>query len=162
MLTSFQMHEEAEKFVDALRKSLKGSTFARLTLANYKGTEEHLQRISVRRIETKKGERLAFQSRFSTRDVAKNYDIGEAIDRVAKHLEHDFRSAHLFTTENDFQLTVGKKNVRLVTSRPSSESKPTTSHDREKRHLIDPSAYYLKALGIATNSGEIRTDQRDK
>ena len=145
-----------------MQKALQNSTFVKLTLANYKGTEEHLQRISIRRVETKKGARLAFQFRHSTQDVVKNFEFGESVDHVAKHLEYGFRSAHLFTTESDFQLTIGKKNARLVKSRPSFVSKPSTSHDREKRHLIDSSAYYLKELGITTDSGAIRTDQRDK
>ena len=156
------MRAENEKFIDELQKSLQNSTFVKLILANYKGTEEHLQRISVRRIETKKGQRIAFQSKYLTRDIVKNFEVSEAVDHVAKHLENGFRSAHLFTTENDFQLTVGKKNARLVRSGRSFGSKPSSSHDREKKHLIDPAAYYLKALGIATDSGEIRSDQRDK
>jgi len=156
------MRAEIEKFVGCLRQSLDENSFVKLTLGNYKGEDEHLQKISVRRVETKNGGRLAFQSRFDTRDVVKNFDPDEAIGQISKYLEGGFRSAHLFTIVNDFQLTIGKKNARLTTSKPTFAKKPSASHDREKKHLIDPNAYYLKALGIATEDGKIRTDQRDK
>ena len=162
MLTSCLVRAETEKFIAELQKSLQNSTFVKLSLANYKGTEEHLQRISVRRIETKKGAKLAFQSRYLTRDVVKNFEPGDAADRIVRHLENGFRSAHLFTTESDIQLTIGKKSSRLVVGKPSFNANPATAHDREKKYLVDPSAYYLKALGITTDSGQIRSNQHDK
>jgi len=156
------MRAETEKFIDELQKSLQNLTFLKLSLGNYKGPEEHLQRISVRRIVTKKGERLAFQSRYSTRDIVNSFDKGEAIGRIRDHLENGFRSAHLFTSGNDLQLTVGKKSSRLIKGKPSFSTKPSISHDRQKTYLVDPSAYYLKALGVTTDSGQVRKDQQDK
>jgi hypothetical protein len=159
------MRADTGKFIAELQESLQNSTFVKLTLANYKGAEEHLQRISVRRIETKKGEKLAFQCRYSTRDIVKNFDVNEAVERIAKHLESGFRSAHLFTTANDFQLIVGKKSSRLVKGKASSKTGPSASHDRQKNYLVDPSAYYLKALGVTTERNadiHVRKDSQDK
>jgi hypothetical protein len=153
---------EIEKFVAELQKSLQNSTFVKLTLSNYKGDEEHLQKIAIRQIETKKGRRLAFQAKYATREVVKNFDLGAGAERVRKHIENGFRSGHLFTTENDFQLTVGKRSARLVKGKASFRTAPSVSHDRIKKDLIDPSAYYLTALGITTDNGEVRADQRDK
>jgi hypothetical protein len=68
----------------------------------------------------------------------------------------------LFTTERDVQLTIGKKSARIVKGRASFESMPSSSHDRAKKNIIEPSAYYLKALGITTDDGQVRSDQRDK
>jgi hypothetical protein len=157
-----RVKEQIKNFVDEVRRSLAAGTFLKLTLANYKGTEEHLQRISVRRNETKKGERLAFQSRYSTRDVVKNADLKDAGERIANYLENDFKSAHLFTTTNDFQLIVGKKSSRLTKGKATLKTAPPASHDREKNYLVDPSAYYLRALGITTDSGQVRSNQHDK
>jgi len=153
---------EIEQFVAELRKSLQNSTFVKLTLGNYKGVEEHLQKILVREIETRNRRQLAFQSKYTSRDVVKNFDLEVSAERVRKHLENGFDSGHLFTTENDFQLTVGKRSARLAKGKPSFTSTPSASHDREKKNLIDPSSYYLKALGITTDSGQVRSDQRDK
>ena len=156
------MNTKIENFILELEKSLAAATFVKLTLANYKGSEEHLQKIFARLVETKKGERLFVQFRYDNRDTVKNFDFAEGVDTLGKYLDSGFRSGHLFTTENDFQLDIGKKNSRLKAGKPTFVSKPATAHDREKKYLIDPSAYYLKALGITTDSGEIRSDQRDK
>src|SRR3954452_3533722 len=103
------MLENVEKFLDALDTSLSNGTFVRLTLGNYKGSEEHLQRIHARPVRTKKGDRLFVLYRFDTRDTAKNYPANEARSLIAKLLDDGFRSGHLFTTEHDLQLEIGKK-----------------------------------------------------
>ena len=156
------MDKNVEKFTAELRKSLTRSTFVKLILSNYKGGDRQLQKISVRPVETKKGSRLMFQSRFETRDVVKNFSHEEAPVEIGKLLGSGFRSGHLFTTENDFQLEIGKRNSRLKPGKPTFTSKPPSSHDREKNRLIDPNAFYLKALGISTDDGRIKDGQQDK
>lgn len=156
------MNEKLENFIEELRKSLAAQTFVKMTLGNYKGSEEHLQKVLVRLIEMKKGTRLFLQYRYDNRDAVKNFDFDEGVELIRNYLETGFHAGHLFTTEHDFQLEVGKKGTRLNVSKPSFKTKPSLSHDREKKHRIDPSAYYLRALGITTDKGEIRADQRDK
>ena len=162
MLTSIVVQANIEKFVGELQLSLANSTFVKLTLGNYKGDDEHLQKISIRLVETKRGKRLAFQAKYDRRDVVKNFEFDDGVQRVADHLNTGFRSAHLFTTERDFQLTIGKKSSRVILGKPTFLDPTQTLHDRKKHHLIDPSAYYLKALGITTDSARVRVDQRDK
>ena len=78
-------------------------------------------------------------------------------------LGKDFFSGHLFTTENDFQLDIGKKGKsRLNIAKPTFNVLPALEHDREKQIQIDPNSFYLKALGITTDRGEIRAKQQDK
>lgn len=155
--------ETIEKFISQAAKSLHTETFVKLTLGNYKGTDEHLQKILVRLIETKKGTRLFFLFRYDTRDTAKNYDFNEGIARLREFLGVDFFSGHLFTTENDFQLEIGNKGKsRLNVAKPTFKTKPAIDHNREKQVQIDPNSFYLRALGITTDKGEIRERQQDK
>ncbi|NJM52155.1 MAG: hypothetical protein HC846_01445 [Blastocatellia bacterium] len=56
------MVENVEKFISELSKSLHEATFVKLTLGNYKGSDEHLQKILVRPVETKKGAKLFFST----------------------------------------------------------------------------------------------------
>jgi len=156
------MVENIRKFLDELTESLRGETFVKLTLGNYKGVGEHLQKLLVRLIKTKKGIRLFFLYRYDTRDTAKNYDFDAGIGLIAEHLGKDFFSGHLFTTKNDFQLEVGKKSSRLNTAKPTFKNAPSLEHDRGKTSQIDPAAFYLKALGITTETGAIREKQHDK
>ncbi len=156
------MSDSTAKFLDEFSRSLSAQSFVKLTLSNYKGAEQHLQKVSARLIATKKGERLFVQYRHDTRDVAKNYDVQSAARQIRTLLESGFRSGHLFTTSNDFQLTIGKKSSRLVSGKPTFTERPAPAHDREKQSLINPDVFYLKALGIATDNGEIRAQQQDK
>lgn len=155
--------ENVEKFISETAKSLHEETFVKLTLGNYKGADEHLQKILVRLVETKKGTRLFFLFRYHTRDTAKNYDFTEGIAKLKECLGNEFFSGHLFTTENDFQLEIGKKGKsRLNVAKPTFKAKPTLDHNREKQIQIDPNSFYLRALGITTDKGEIRDKQQDK
>ncbi len=162
VLTSFAVEQQIERFINELRISLADSTFVKLTLSNYKGSEEHLQKIFVRRIETKKGPSLMFQFRRSTNDKVQNFELSEAPSRVKEMLSAGFRSGHLFTTKRDFQLTIGNRSMKLDVGKPTFRTAETKPHDREKKYRIDPNTFYLKALGITTDTGEIRSDQRDK
>jgi hypothetical protein len=157
------MTDNIRKFVDELTQSLRAKTFVKLTLGNYKGADEHLQKLLVRPIETKKGIRLFFLYRHDTRDTVKNYEFDAGVGLIAQYLEKDFFSAHLFTTENDFQLETGKKGrSRLNTAKPTFKKTASLDHDRPKTLNVDPASFYLKALGITTDAGAVRAKQQDK
>lgn len=155
--------ENVEKFIGELARSLQEETFVKLTLGNYKGADAHLQKILVRLVETRRGTRLFFLFRYDTRDTAKNFDFNEGVAKVRASLGEDFFAGHLFTTENDFQIDIGKKEKsRLNTAKPTFKTKPSVAHDKEKQILVDPDSFYLRALGITTDKGEIRDKQHDK
>jgi len=157
------MLETVEKFIAEFAASLAADTFVKMTLGNYKGADEHLQKLNIRRVQTKKGSRLFFLYRSDTRDTAKNYEIDEGIEIVGKILGVDFFGGHLFTTANDFQLDIGKKGkARLNLARPTFKTAPSTRHDRTKKTQVDASSFYLKALGITDDTGRVRDRQQDK
>ena len=157
------MSENVDKFIAELVRSLKEKTFVKMTLGNYRGSDPHLQKIHIRLIETKRGERLFFLYKFDTRDTAKNYEFETGVALAAEALDGQFFSGHFFTTQNDFQLDIGKKNKsRLNVAKPTFKTPPTLTHDRQKKEQIDPNSFYLRALGITTDQGEIRSQQQDK
>jgi SAM-dependent methyltransferase len=155
--------ENVEKFISEFARSLEQETFVKMSLGNYKGADEHLQKLLLRLIETRKGKRLFFLYRYDTRDTAKNHDYAESVKILRNLLGKDFFSGHLFTTENDFQLDIGRKGKsRLNLAKPTFKSKPTLEHDREKKRFVNAESFYLRALGITTDRGEIRDKQQDK
>jgi SAM-dependent methyltransferase len=157
------MPEKTEEFINRLAESLSGGTFVKLTLGNYKGGDTQLQKIFVRLVSTKKGTRLFFLYRGATRDTAKNYDIDTGIALIAEALDGQFLSGHLFTTENDLQLEIGKKGrSRLNVAKPTFKSAPPQDHDRTKKMQVDQTAFYLKALSITDETGRVRDKQQDK
>jgi SAM-dependent methyltransferase len=157
------MLETVEKFIAEFAGALKKETFVKMTCSNYKGADGHLQKLLIRLIKTKNGTRLSFQYRYDTRDIVKNHNFDDGIKLVGAALGTEFFTAHLFTTENDFQLEIGKKGKsRLNTGKPTFKTLPDAVHDRKKKTQIDPAAYYLKALGITTDGGVVRDKQQDK
>lgn len=163
MISNYFMIENVEKFISEFARSLHEETFVKMTLGNYKGADAHLQKVLLRLVETKKGTRLFFLYRYDMRDTAKNYDFTEGVKIIRDLLGTDFFSGHLFTTENDFQLDIGKKDKsRLNVAKPTFKAKPSLDHNREKQIQVNPNAFYLKALGITTDRGEIRDKQQDK
>lgn len=156
------MTENIEKFLAELAASITGDTFVKLTLGNYKGSDLHLQKINVRLIKTNKGVRLFFLYRHDSRDIAKNYTIPTGQTLIGQLLGAEFFSGHLFTTKNDFQLDIGRKNSRLNVGKPTFKKTPPLEHDRKKEKLIDPHSVYLNALGITNTNGEVGSQQQSK
>ncbi len=157
------MHENINKFVTEFANSLRDGTFVKMTLGNYKGAEEHLQKILVRLVKTKKGMRLFFLYRGETRDTAKNFDFETGVALIDEALETGFHSGHLFTTANDYQLEVGKKGKsRLNIAKPTFKTPPPLEHDREKTAQIEADSFYLRALGITDDNGRVRDREQNK
>lgn len=157
------MIENVEKFIAEFARSLTEKTFVKMTLGNYKGANEHLQKLLIRQIETRRGQRLFFLYRYDTRDTAKNHGFTEGLKLLRAALGREFFSGHLFTTEHDFQLDIGRQGKsRLNTAKPTFKARPALEHDREKKRFVNPQSFYLRALGITTDSGEIRDKQQDK
>lgn len=157
------MSENADKFLETLSVSLEKQTFVKLTLGNYKGPDEHLQKMLVRLVTTKKGTRLYFLYRGATRDTAKNYDLDTGIALIGDALDNGFRSAHLFTIEHDYQLELGKKGKsRLNIGKPTFTAAPAATHDRDKKEQVDPNSFYLRSLGITDDNGRVRDRDQHK
>ena len=78
--------ENVDKFIAEFARSLEEETFVKLSLGNYKGADEHLQKLMLRLIDTKKGHRLFFLYRYDTRDTAKNHDYKESVKILRKLL----------------------------------------------------------------------------
>jgi SAM-dependent methyltransferase len=157
------MQENLIVFISELKKSLKDETFIKMTLGNYQGADAHLNKLLIRLIKTKKGTRLFFLYRYDTRDTVKNHSFAKGAEIVAKYLGEEFFSGHLFTTKNDLQLEIGKKGKsRLNIAKPTFKSVPSAAHDRKKERLVDPHSFYLRALGITNDGGEVRDKQQDK
>jgi SAM-dependent methyltransferase len=153
-----------EQFIETLATSLENCTFVKLSLSKYKGEDPNLQKILIRLIQTKKGSRLFFLFRYNTRDMVKNYSFEEGVQRVTDVIGTSFLNGHLFTLEQDVQIEFGKKSKsRLNTSKPTFKTQPSTVHNREKRWQIDPrDNFYLKALGVTGDSGEIKERMSNK
>jgi SAM-dependent methyltransferase len=155
--------DAVKQFVDTLQHSLNNETFTRLSLGNYKGTEENLKNIYIKKAVIKREEKLSFTYRYKTRDIVKNYGIAQGQDLIQNFLI-DFRTASLFTNKLDLLLEIQPSGkVLLKQSDPSSTALPSTDHDNNKVRLISPSDKpYLSELNITDKEGNVFKKSQDK
>jgi SAM-dependent methyltransferase len=153
-----------EEFVDALSRSLEDNSFVKLSLGKYRGDDPNLQKILIRLIQVKKGTRLFFLYRYNTRDMVKNYPFAEGVAIVKDLLGASFHSGHLFTLQQDLQIEFNKRSkARLNSGKPTFKTPPSSAHNREKKLQIEiRDNFYLKALGVTDDKGEVKDRMGDK
>lgn len=158
------MVQQLDSFLSSLSSSLSCRAFVKLTLANYKGTEDGLKNVYARLALVKKVEQLSFTYRYKTKDIVKNHPFDSGIALIADLLTNGFQSANLFTSDGDFQLeadwhTKGWKLKEM----PASHSKPSDIiHDRQKKRAIASSKPYLQALNLTDAEGNVYKSAQDK
>ena len=150
--------------MSALRDALNNVNFVKLSLGNYKGSEEALKQVLVRRVLIKREDKLAVTFRYKTRDVVKNFDFDEGLNVISGFLHSGFKIATLFSTERDLifeELNNGK--VVLRETGASVKEVPAVGHDQEKSRLIRSDAKtYLTELKITGTDGKVFKNAQDK
>ncbi|PWS26981.1 SAM-dependent methyltransferase [Pedobacter yonginense] len=156
--------EHIEQFISALSLSLESQNFVKISLGNYKGLEEALKQILVRKVIIKREEKLAFTFRYKTRDVVKNLSYTEGVNLIAEYLNTGFKIATLFTTDRDLiveELNNGKLVIREIA--PTIKEAPAASHDKQKARLITAdSKSYLTDLKITDTAGKVFKNAQNK
>jgi hypothetical protein len=127
------------EFISSLFESILNNSFKKLSLGNYKGSEEGLRNIYVKRILIKRIENLSFTYRYKTRDIVKNYLVEEGIKLIQESVENGFKIATLFTIEFDLIMeTLNNQKVTIRKTNPSSkETIVSLDHDHAKKRLIE-------------------------
>lgn len=155
---------QTEQFIAALADSLSLQQFVKISLGNYKGTDEGLRQILVRKVLIKRMPKLALTFRYKTRDIVKNFNEEEGVKLISEYLQSGFKIATLFTTEKDLifeELNNGKVVIREITA--SAKEVPAASHDKEKARLIKPDdKSYLTELKITDADGRVFKNAQDK
>ena len=152
------------KLLSLIENSLSDSTFVKLSLGNYKGTEDGLKNIYVKRVVIKKEEKLSFTYRYKTRDIVKNYTTAEGLQHIGSGLDNGFNFSGLFTTTADWTLDKDGKGKTTLKQLPATHTEtPTAEHDRAKVRLIPAQEKpYLQALNITGADGKVYNNAQDK
>ncbi len=148
----------AEQFLAMLTASLVSndkseSGFVKLSLGKYRGTEEALNKISVRVLEVRGQPHLSFVFHYQTKDVTKNYLFDEGVAKIQNYLDQSqaesFKSVHLRLQTEEIQLSFNKKNQPSIHVQKTAETVVAAkTHDREKFRHIDINRPFLKGLGV--------------
>jgi len=156
--------QQLTEFKSAFNESIANNTFASLSLGNYKGEEENLKNIYLKKILIKKEEKLSFTYRYKTKDIVKNYAPAEAIELAINYLTSGFRVATLFTTVADFNLQIINDQKTLLKKQPPTTKKvPDADHDKAKKRPISAKdKQYLTELKITDSEGNVFKNAQDK
>jgi SAM-dependent methyltransferase len=156
---------QKEQFISSLSESILNNSFFKLSLGNYKGSEEGLKNIYVKRILIKREEKLNFTYRYKTRDITKNFTIDEGTKLIQQGLDNGFNIATLFTNKFDLILeTLNNHKVTIRKINPSNENTEISlEHDHAKKRLIESQGKgYLHELKITDAEGNVYKNAQDK
>jgi SAM-dependent methyltransferase len=161
--TLFRMNHQKD-FISLLEKSISDNTFVKMSFGNYKGVTEALKNCYLKKILVKNEEKLSVTYRYQTKDIVKNYSIGEGLDLVMDWLEKmEFRHATLFTLHFDAVLEFNKEKSTLKKNKPSHKELPSLDHNIKKNRLIEAGGKaYLHDLKITDEKGNVFKHAQDK
>ena len=153
------------EFITSLTESILDNSFIKLSLGNYKGSEEGLKNIYIKQILIKREEKLNFTYHYKTRDITKNFTIEEGVKLIQTSIESGFKITTLFTNEFDLileELNNQKSKIRKV--KPSSKNKGVLlEHNHTKKRLIESQGKaYLHELKITDAEGNVYKNAQDK
>ena len=156
--------DKTNEFILSMQTCLNDNTFVKLSLGNYKGKEENLKNIYVKRILIKKEEKLSFTYRYKTRDIVKNYSPEEGISKILDFLNKEFYVSTLFTTAFDLSFeNLHNKKFILRKNPPTILTVPAADHDHSKNRLISANEKpYLNELKITDETGKVLPNSQDK
>jgi len=153
-----------EPLITAFREAYEQGTFLKCTLScPTSAAPTGLKNIYLRPVLLKKGPRVAFTYRYTTRDEVKNFTLEEAQQHLQMLVGRQFCRADLFSTEKDYSLSLSETDPPKWQVKPPAHQEPAyIGHDRPKKRLLDPNAPWLHALGITNRQGVVLPSAQDK
>jgi len=159
------MPTEISQFIHYIQASIADNTFIKANLGDYRGEEAGLKNLYLKKVLVKRKEKISFLYRYKTKDITKNYFPNEAISELGTLLtEHGFRSAHLFTLQQDVTIQYAPgAGFSLKTDNPTLTELPSMEHDKPKNRKIEAQGKtYLTELGITDGHGAVYKNAQDK
>ncbi len=153
-----------DRFVTALRAAVHDGVLNKLTLGKPRDSESTLRNVFVRPVTLKAGPHWSFVWRHQDHDITKNHPAAEALTEIEGLLGETFLDAHLFTPLQTVQYETrenGRAHVKFQQASAAPSPAPE-SHDRMKSRVLNPTAPWLRALGITNDQGQPRAGQAPK
>lgn len=142
-----------ERFFDTLGQSLATQQCVKLVLAKPRAGAADLVRVTARPLRVRDEDCLQLVYSHKTRDITKNPPQADALAALRELMDTSFSHAHLFTTTEEWQLTISKRGkVGLVRHNRDAGTADTpvapAAHDRAKKRALSLQCPFLEDLGI--------------
>ncbi len=154
--------DQFEALIKEIYTSVREDSFAKLTLSKPSEVGAKIKKVIIRMIMIKEKRHFSFVSRYSTKDITKNFNVEDGTDKIIQMMQSDYEIANLFTNEQHIAAErLEDGSFKLKRMEQSTDVKNSRSHDKEKQSLLSRQDY-LKALGILNKKGHIQKDKGDK
>lgn len=157
-------HDKLAAFFDTVSLAIDDKTLVKLLLSNRRNKESDLKNINISIVLLKGAYYLSFVYKYGAKDIAKNYQKDDGLERIKQAVEHDFFNADLYTETSIVNLII-KQNKRTqlrITGAPRNVTN-NFSHDKIKERLIETKDnVYLERLGIVDAQWNVRKGMNDK
>lgn len=133
-----------------------------------RGGTPRWRRTDLRYVDLKVGRRLQITTYDETQAHVRNVPPGpEAEAAVGETLAEPYGNWHVQTPTETVQLRVTKKGQAQVhvarrEADPDASDVRWRAHDRRKNRLLDPSAPFLRTIGISDRNGRVKPSRTDK
>lgn len=154
------MSSKRSKIKQIVLDNFEQNKLQKIRLTQPKGDEQPVKEIIIRPVILNSGHRLQFVLKEATRDITKNYTINESLRHIESHLQNDFKNLSAVTTTHVFQYDSVRE--RLMSSANQQKTDTNFNHDKEKSHPISAIRPYLKALGVTSESGKVKSNKQAK
>ena len=150
-------------FVAEVRRAIDDLAFDSLVLSGHRAAAADLESVRIRLIALRGEPALSFVHSHATRDVTKNFAVGEGLGAVAAlldpHARPSFAHATLHTATETVHLVISKKGGQTL--RREARQKPVAgapepsalpAHDRTRARRLPLDLPFLAELGITDAS----------
>ncbi len=151
-----------------LLDAMQDETFIQFVASGQRrGRDVPWQKVTVRPVEIRHTRHLQFVYFDGRQDIRKNYAEDEAWRATAQEvLDAGFAHFHLQSVSGDIHVKISKRGRPLVSrGRPSvGVERDRLAHNRVKSSMLpaDDAAPYLKAIGIADETGRVKPTMQAK
>lgn len=150
-----------DQLLHLLRDIFSEQALISLTLSAKRKKSQPCEKCIIRPVSTgKKG--LFYQTElfYGTKVSHQNFDSGDMpalLDYIRQNLYDNFKQAHIFSTDADYQvLSANPEHVKII-KKPPVKTQPALSHNRIKQYVIadNTPCDFLIRLGVMSAEGKV-------
>ncbi len=159
------MSDQLQSFLRLIITGIESQELIKITLGNKRDKDATLKNVFIKMVTIKNNRQLSFLYRYPTNDITKNFDNEEGVNLVEEMLQSTFYNGDLFTSANDFHLSVNNNGKTKITTKPATLIIKTDSHqhDKKKARIVRTIGnIYLQQLGLTNAEGLVKKDKQDK
>ena len=158
------INKQLQLFQTKLQTFIEDKELIKLLLSSKRDKSSDLKNIIITIVKLKKGYHLNFVYRHNTKDITKNYEIEEGLDKIKEALMSDFYNAEVLANKENLHLYIlPNDKVKLKISEPTLQPLTTFNHDKVKDRLINTKDnIYLRELSVVNKKGKVLHEMTDK